>query len=268
MYFLKQDDIKILFLFFTIFSIILIIFNIYFSYEAFAMAPPQDIIEDYYGNKEYIGKDPYGYFHNPAKNISSSHELDSKPVYELEGKPVYKSINTSYDKDELFFWTTGMSLTGDRPTVYQFEPKHTIFELNTDSYQGTISTDVESVTWARRMDAYKEIIRDYSTYIDNIPQKGILSKISLCVKTMNEDIMCLYLKLNVIGKRKILWSIWERNRSKYDSYKQFKKHWDSNTCVWYIIENDVRNDIRAEFEDLLGIKRIKIDLKNSVRAEE
>jgi hypothetical protein len=84
---------------------------------------------------------------------------------------------------------------------------------------------------------------------------------------MNEDIMCLYLKLNVIGKRKILWTIWERNRGKYDSYKQFKKHWDSKAGVWSSIEKDVRNDIRAEVEDLLGIKRIKRDLKKSVRAE-
>src|SRR5256885_12233767 len=132
MYFFKQDDIKILFLFFTIFSIILIIFNIYFPHEAFAMAPPQDIIIDYYGHKEYVGPDPYGYYHNPAKNISSyttrydncnnpdyivsdvesetRYELDGKSVYkstntryELDGKPVYKSANTPYDKDELHF---------------------------------------------------------------------------------------------------------------------------------------------------------------------
>jgi hypothetical protein len=29
------------------------------------MEPPKNIIEDYYGNKEYVGPDAYGHFHNP-----------------------------------------------------------------------------------------------------------------------------------------------------------------------------------------------------------
>ena len=28
------------------------------------MEPPKDIVGDYYGNKEYVGPDAYGYFHN------------------------------------------------------------------------------------------------------------------------------------------------------------------------------------------------------------
>jgi hypothetical protein len=36
------------------------------------MAPEQDTIMDYYGNKEYVGKDPYGHFHKPRPDNSDT----------------------------------------------------------------------------------------------------------------------------------------------------------------------------------------------------
>jgi hypothetical protein len=102
-----------------------------------------------------------------------------------------------------------------------------------------------------------EIIRDYCTYVDNISKKSILTKISLCVETTKNNITFIYLKCSGIGKRKILWAVWERNRGKYDSYKEFKRSWDSNSNIWYSIKKDIRKDIRAEVEDLLGIKKLR-----------
>ena len=59
----------------------------------------------------------------------------------------------------------------------------------------------------------------------------------------------------------------ERNRDKYNSYKEFKRNWDNSAGIWSHIEKDIREDIRVEVEDLLGIKKIKRTLKKSVRAE-
>jgi hypothetical protein len=72
-YFSKNyfDLFKISLLVFTFLIILFLFFGIFFPHEAFAMEPSQDIIGDYYGNKEYIGKDPYGYFHNPANTTSA-----------------------------------------------------------------------------------------------------------------------------------------------------------------------------------------------------
>jgi hypothetical protein len=196
--------------------------------------------------------------------------LDSKPLYELDGKPIYKSINPPYDRDELHLWTPGQSLRGDLPVRYYFEPKHTTtFELDTGSIEGTISTNVDSVTWHRRHNNDMEIIRDYCTYVDNmsISKKGLLTKVSLCVETTKNNITFLYLKCNGIGKRKILWTIWEKNRSRYDSYKEFKRNWDSNSSILSTIKKDIREEIRAEVEDLLGIRNIKKDIRRSVRSE-
>ena len=119
---LKQNNFKALFLLFIFLSIILMIFNICFPHEAFAMEPPKnthDVIKsfnpdtytrheldgtpipkidkprinlpksrfaiDYYGHKEYMRSDAYGYFHRP-QNLDKSIQVEptsfSKSVYD------------------------------------------------------------------------------------------------------------------------------------------------------------------------------------------
>jgi len=303
--FYKYDFIKRnCFYIFTFIFITLLIFNILSPNEVFAMEPDPNFVINYYGGKEYVGSDSYRYFHpDPAPQVDtiqskvsksygsiiednwyknnkpkimessySIHELDGKPLYELDSKPVYRSINPSYDRNELHFWTPGQSITKNpysNPVHYNFEPKGTTFELDSGSIEGTISTDVDIVTWHRRNHNNIEIIRDYCTYVDNFSKnkKGILSKISLCVKTTKNNITFLYLKCDEIGKRKILWTIWERNRSKYDSYKEFKRSWDSNSSILSSIKKDIREEIRKEVEDLLGVRKIKKEIRRSVRSE-
>jgi len=295
--FIKFNLIRYFFLAAHITFLALLFFKILSPNEAFAMEP--DWVTDYYGQQQYVGTNAYAYFHldtapdidtiqsrvsspyGPSSNkddwygrqvikpSSSIHELDSKPIYELDGKPVYKSINLPYDRDELHFWTPGQSFRGDIPVSYHFEPEHTTFELDNGSIEGTVSTDVNSVTWHRRNHNNIEIIRDYCTYVDNFHKNknSILSKISLCVETTKNNITFIYIKCNETGKRKFLWTIWERNRGKYDSYKQFKQSWDSNSNIWSSIKKDIREDIKAEVEDLLGVKKIKKDIRKTVRGE-
>jgi hypothetical protein len=299
--FISFDYIKALLL---IFIFVISFYLLISPQEVFAMEPSDLWTTNYYRGKEYLGPNAYAYFHpDPAPNIDTIqssvskpygtyikddwyekigpqisqsipniNELDSKPLYELDGKPIYKSINPSYDRDELHLWTPGQSITKNpysNPVRYYFEPKHTTFELDTDSIEGTISTNVNSVTWHRRNHNNMEIIRDYCNYVDNFSKnkKGIFTKISLCIETSKNNIIFIYLKCNEVGKRKILWTIWERNRSKYDSYKEFKRSWDSNTSIWSSIKKDIKEEIRAEVEDLLGVKKIKKDIKKSVRGE-
>jgi len=301
--FYKFDIIRNCFLVIYVIFLFLLLFNILSPNEVFAMEPSDYWITDRYGQQVYVGPNVYSYFHpDPAPNIDtiqsrvsapygpsspnqddwydsqivkstrSIHELDGKPIYELDSKPIYKSINTQYDRDELHFWTPGQNITRNpysNPVIYYFEPKHTTFELDSGSIEGSISTDVDSVTWHRRNHNNMEIIRDYFTYVDNFHKNknSILSKISLCVETTKNNITFIYIKCNQTGKRKILWTIWERNRGKYDSYKEFKRSWDSNSSILSIIKKDIREEIRAEVEDLLGVKKIKKDIRKSVRGE-
>jgi hypothetical protein len=63
--FLKNNKV----LFFIFIFISLFIFFI-FPQEVFAMEP--DTVIDYYGNKEYLGPNPYKYFHpDPAPDIDT-----------------------------------------------------------------------------------------------------------------------------------------------------------------------------------------------------
>jgi hypothetical protein len=289
--FFKFDYIRNYFLVIIFLFTVFLILKINFPQEAFAMDPY--LTTDYYGNQVYVGSNTYAHFHpttspdidtiqsiisKPYRPLikedwydpqpsPSIQKLDGKSLYELDSKPIYKSFNPPYDRDELHFWTPGQSFRGDKPVIYHFEPKHTTFELDADSYQGSIFTNVYTITWHRRNKSDMEIIRDYCTYLDNMSKKDILSKISLCVKTTSDNITFLYLKCNQIGKRKILWTIWERNRNRYNSYKEFKISWDSNSSIWSTIKKDIREDIRVEVEDLLGIRKIKKDIRKSVRSE-
>ena len=69
---LNSDKIKYISVTFVSLFLILLIFHIWFPHEVFAMAPEQDTIMDYYGNKEYVGKDPYGHFHKPRPDNSDT----------------------------------------------------------------------------------------------------------------------------------------------------------------------------------------------------
>ena len=354
---LKQNNFKALFILFTFLSIILMIFNICFPHEAFAMEPNiDDVITsfnpdtnncheldskpisnidkskcwwgkkrfaiDYYGHKEYQGRDAYGYYHPPQNldkatqveplsstkavyessintcnnpdyqvsdnrtnfnhqgskyksgqdlHLSKGKKVDlslvstkQPSVYELDGKAVYKSVKTSYGRDELHFWSTGQCITSNNPVHYYFEPAHTTFELDADCYEDTISTSLNST----RFNEGVEFVRNYKVLGDHpVTKHGILSNINLGVKTTKTNIISIYIQFKEIGRRKVLWNIWEKHNDRYESYKHFKISWDSNISVFSKIRKDMRENIRSEVEDLLGVKNINKNLKRSVRKE-
>jgi hypothetical protein len=53
------------------------------------MEPPEDFIEDYYGNKEYIGQDSYGHFNQPgpSSNYPDTVQPDLRPPYSPQVGP-------------------------------------------------------------------------------------------------------------------------------------------------------------------------------------
>jgi len=46
------------------------------------MSPEQDTVMDFYGNKEYVGKDPYGHFNQPKSY--NSDPISSAPNVKSE----------------------------------------------------------------------------------------------------------------------------------------------------------------------------------------
>lgn len=80
---LYSDFIRFHFIIIVFLLLFSLLFNIWFPHEAFAMEPPKDFIEDYYGNKEYIGKDSYGHFNqpSPSSNYSNTVQPELRPPY-------------------------------------------------------------------------------------------------------------------------------------------------------------------------------------------
>ena len=280
---LLKINFKILLFLFTF----LIIFNICFPHEAFAMEPPKDWIIDYYGNKQYVGPDAYGYYH-PPQSLYKGNQIEPKIVYdnpyntsnnpdyqlpynrinynpvELDGKILDKHVCKPEQK-ELHLWTPGQSLRWANPVIYELDISRPVtFELDADYYEDTISTSLDSTHFDKTI----EFVRNYKILVDSPSNKhDVLSNIKLGVKTTKFNIVYIYLKFQEIGRRKILWTIWEKHNNKYESYKHFKKSWDSNTSIFSNIRKDVRENIKNEVEDLLGVKKINKNLKRSVKTE-
>lgn len=62
------------------------------------MEPPKDLVTDYYGNKQYIGPDAYGYFNKPgsSSNYPETVQSDLGPPYSPQIRP-NKSIVSGDD---------------------------------------------------------------------------------------------------------------------------------------------------------------------------
>jgi len=78
---------------FIILAILTLLANILFPNVAYAMEPPKDFVVDFYGAKEYVGPDAYGYFNNPTNKptILASSDLISSSQDDSYGKPQQKT---------------------------------------------------------------------------------------------------------------------------------------------------------------------------------
>jgi hypothetical protein len=74
-----------------------------------------------------------------------------------------------------------------------------VCELDADQYEDTISTSMNSTRFNQGM----EFVRNYKVLVDH-PKHGMLSSLSLGIKTINNNIVFLYIKSKEISKRKIL----------------------------------------------------------------
>lgn len=245
------------------FLLLIVLCNVFCPTVIFALGPDEAI--DYYGNTEYIGKDPYGHSHKPRPlgTFYNRAELEGNPISELginsQQYTPYRPLGTVYNRAEL----DGL-YSEDRSGVRIGYLAPSVQELNAMSMQGTVSTDTfDRELFKNRFESMKEIIKTY--HIDE--KKSFFKSIVVTYQTVNENITALYIKSTEVTKRKVYWTVWAKGRGKYNSYEEFKRTWDSNTGFWSRLEKSVRSDVRKDVEDLLGINEIKRELKKSVKKE-
>ena len=89
-----------------------LLFNICFPYEAFAMEPNTTM--DYYGQKEYIGPDAYGYFNKPG---SSSNNPETEIVKSNWDLPIILKLDLVNQVFHMM-WTTSHNSNNSKFTLY------------------------------------------------------------------------------------------------------------------------------------------------------
>ena len=64
-----------------------------------------------------------------------------------------------------------------------------------------------------------------------IGKKGFFGKIKLGFESLDSNLKSIYVKYDSIGRRKLLWTLWENTRGNYSSYTEFKESWSPDTNI-------------------------------------
>jgi len=249
----------------------IVLYYLFFPTIAFAAGPPIEEVTDYYGNVEYVGRDPYGYYHNPRPQQHTScnplgtannrAELEGSHCYNTRSEQykAYRPLGTTNNRAELDGLTCEGSL-GVR-IGYLAPPVH---ELNAMSMEGTVSTEIfDRDLFNSRFEAMKERIINYNLN----ENKSFFKNIVVGFQSVNDNITALYIKATDVTKRKVYWTVWAKGRGKYDSYEEFKRTWDSSIGFWSRLEKSVKSDVQRDIKDILGVNEIKRQVKKSVKKE-
>ena len=87
-----------------------------------------------------------------------------------------------------------------------------------------------------------------------IHKRGLVGKAKLCFDSAGSNVVRVYVKYHDISKRKFLWHLWEKNRSDFESYAEFKEYFDPKLSVFNKIKKDIKTDLKTEIKELLHTK--------------
>jgi len=254
--------IKTFFFVFILFLTFNITYLIIFPHEAFAMSPPtnniasdEDISSDYdVLAKLFIARNEGYYSFDGIYTRNNIFDL-CRSLYP-NGIPHDHSIdNDPYDGENYFDLSITMIYGRSNNT-----------ELSPGIYYGCIAKNIDGlIIWPKRLNVHTEFVKDYTSVIS---EDGNISSVSLGVRTFFNQVKFVYIKCQDTKNLKYHWTIIEDNNLvKGWSYKTFKKRWDSETNIWSNVDENIRKDIIIEVKDLLGIKRIKGNVRKTIRSE-
>jgi hypothetical protein len=72
----------------------------------------------------------------------------------------------------------------------------------------SISTGVDFNTWFRRQKNAVEFVKNFDWSVPKQPT--ILDRVCLGIKTVNNKVVFIYLKMNDMSRRKVVWNVWEK----------------------------------------------------------
>lgn len=167
------DMFKTSFLIFTFLFTVFLILSVFFTNEAFAMEP--NTVIDYYGDKEYIGPDPYGHNNDPAKISAIPAILANPDIIQSSQNDSY-ATSAPYEED----WYAKNEPQIMQPSVDKNNYIYTLFtslKRRTFWYVWKIHSDDYSNykdfkgSWDSRNSIRKEILKNIRSGFKNLSTK-------------------------------------------------------------------------------------------------
>lgn len=83
------------------------------------------------------------------------------------------------------------------------------------------------------------------------------------IEKLDEKLDHTTIKYYGMGKRKIYWTIWEKENGRFGSYRDFKINFDPNTNIVKQVYKDIKNSVKEEVKDIFYINE-KRAINNNV----
>ena len=134
-------------------------------------------------------------------------------------------------------------------------PRQTYPEFGNENWS-QIRNQIEGNFTNTMQENLNQEIRKYSSKEVVVPKQGVLGKVKLGFKYLDEkmhNVDRVYVTFKDKSKRKFVWTLWEKKTGNYVSYEDFKNSWDPKTNVWSEIKARTRKDMRMDIENMLDV---------------
>ena len=85
------------------------------------------------------------------------------------------------------------------------------------------------------------------------------------ISSGKNSIKGVYAKYERIGKRHIIWNLFDRDN--YESYEDFKKHWNPNNKLWEEIKRRTKVNFKNEVEEILGVNKKASEIQSGINGQ-
>lgn len=156
-------------------------------------------------------------------------------------------------------WPIAVSINSENNSVVQEDLRSSSY--TNDTNHGTVGSKSTSINWEdRRIEVHRRRLlhaaweeHQLITHEVELKDKS-KGKFKLGFKLLDNSLDKLgrvYVKYHDMGKRKLFWNLWERDRGNYGSYPEFKAEFDPKTNIWKEIWKATKTDVSKEVNGLI-----------------
>ena len=88
-----------------------------------------------------------------------------------------------------------------------------------------------------------------------VDRVGLFGKVKLGFCSVGSKLETIHIKYNSIGRRKLLWTVWENRKGNFSSYDEFKTSWSRDTSIWKTIKDDIKVNLENKVNKILDKRR-------------